>query len=772
VISVSRLLCDEVSPGDHLRYGNEGKLAPPSEARPIVVWNCTRRCNLKCIHCYADATAASRAPQMSTPEGKAFIAQLADFGVPVLLFSGGEPLMREDFFELAGYASGKGLGLVVSTNGTLITPDVAREIRRLGFREVGISLDGIGERNDHFRGSKGAFDAALAGIRNCRAVGQRVSLRMTITRANRGEIPAIFDLAEREGIDRLCFYHLAYAGRGNDLRKIDLGHSETRETVDLICERTIDLYRRGLRKEVLLVANHADGVYLHLKAKSEDEARAAKVLELLRINGGNNSGIRIGAVDERGNVHPDQFWRTLALGNVIERPFGQIWLDTSNPVTAGLKDRKGLLKGRCARCRYLDICNGNLRSRAEAVFDDMWAEDPACYLTDEEIGISPSPLSSPLKGEEVSRPPLLKGDEGGFSLAPNLQLVAWEITRRCNLLCAHCRASAEDVAYEGELSTNECFGVIDGIAEVGKPILILTGGEPLLRPDVFEIGKHAAARGLRVVLGTNGTAITPEIARAMKEVPVSRIGVSLDFPTAELQDRFRGKSGAFEAAVSGIREAQRAGIGVQINSTITRMNAPYVDELLSLALELGAVAFHPFMLVPTGRGKGLAESELPPEEYERILNWVYDKQRQLGDRIFFKPTDAPHYQRIVMQRGGRPAQPKGHPGSMNAITRGCLAGVGFAFISHVGRLQGCGYLDVEAGNVRNKSFAEIWADSPLFRNLRDLSGLRGKCGACEYKRLCGGCRARAYERTGDYLESEPYCVYEPASAKCGREVVK
>jgi len=757
MISVSRLLFDEIGPGDHLRYGHGGgPLAPASVARPIVVWNCTRRCNLRCIHCYADAKGGGES-EMTTAEAKELIDQLADFGVPVLLFSGGEPLLREDFFTLAEYAAGKGIGLVLSTNGTHISPETARRLRNLAFREVGISLDGIGEKNDRFRGSRGAFDAALDGIRNAAAAGVRISLRVTLTRHNREEIPALFDLAEREGIERLCFYHLAYAGRGNDLRAADLTPAETRAAVDLICDRTADLYRRGLRKEVLLVANHADGVYLYLKAREKDPERAGRVLELLRINGGNNSGIRIGAVDERGDVHPDQFWRTLTLGNVRHRPFGEIWLDTSHPVMAGLKDRRGRLKGRCAACKYLELCNGNLRSRAEAVFDDMWAEDPACYLTDEEIGIPPSPRSSL---------PSPKEEQGESPLSPNLQLVAWEITKRCNLSCAHCRASADDTICEGELSTEECFRVIDEIAAIGKPILILTGGEPLLRPDVFEIGKYAASRGLRVVLGTNGTLITPKTAEAIKSVPIARIGVSLDFPSEELQDRFRGKAGAFAAAIAGIGEARRAGIPVQINSTITRMNAPHLDRLLTLALDLGAVAFHPFMLVPTGRGRGLAEAELPAEEYERILNWVYEKQRELGDRIFFKPTDAPHYQRIVAQRGAHstPAR-RGHPGTLNALSRGCLAGIGFAFISHTGRVQGCGYLDVEAGNVRREPFARIWAHSPLFRHLRDLALLKGKCGACEFKRLCGGCRARAYERTGDYLESEPYCIYEPRAAR-------
>jgi radical SAM protein with 4Fe4S-binding SPASM domain len=324
---------------------------------------------------------------MDTTAGKAFISDLADFGVPVILFSGGEPLLRKDLFPLAGLARELGIRVALSTNGTLITDQVAREIKEIDFAEVGISLDGIGTNNDHFRGRDGAFEAALAGIRNCVARGLRVSLRLTITRFNYQEIPAIFRLVEAEGIDRVCFYHLAYSGRGSSLREEDITHAQTRSVVDTICEHTLDLYRRGLNKEILTVGNHADGVYLYLKLREYDPQRADRALKLLQANGGNNSGIKIGAVDDRGNVHPDQFWWHYSLGNVRQRKFGDIWTDTSEPLLRGLKNRKSLLKGRCAQCQYLDLCNGSLRVRAEAVFGDVWAEDPACYLTDTEIGI-------------------------------------------------------------------------------------------------------------------------------------------------------------------------------------------------------------------------------------------------------------------------------------------------------------------------------------------------------------------------------------------------
>jgi heme b synthase len=354
-----------------------------------------------------------------------------------------------------------------------------------------------------------------------------------------------------------------------------------------------------------------------------------------------------------------------------------------------------------------------------------------------------------------------------------LRLVAWEITKNCNLYCAHCRGSADSGAYTGELSLQECFALIDDILKVGRPILILTGGEPLKREDFFDIAGYAAGKGIRVVVGSNGTLITKEIAARMKAVPIPRVGISLDFPNRELQDKFRGSPGAFDAALAGIECARNAGIEVQINSTITRLNTHYLDDLISLALKVGAVAFHPFLLVPTGRGKSLREHVLSAQDYEHLLIQIYEKQQQLGNRLFFKPTDAPSYMRVVQQQEKLRHSPKqnqssadtnvrhaGH-GSMNAMSRGCLGGISFCFISHVGRVQACGYLDVEAGNIRERPFHQIWQDSPLFNKMRDYSLSKGKCGLCKYKTVCGGCRARAYEVTGDYLAAEPYCLYQP-----------
>jgi heme b synthase len=361
---------------------------------------------------------------------------------------------------------------------------------------------------------------------------------------------------------------------------------------------------------------------------------------------------------------------------------------------------------------------------------------------------------------------------------PKPRIIAWEITRSCNLYCSHCRASAKYGPYENELTTEECFSLIDGFLEVGRPLVILTGGEPLLREDFFDIAKYAVDKGLPVAIGSNGTLVTPEIARKIKEVPVSRLAVSLDFPQRDLQDEFRGKDGAFDAALRGIEEARRCGVDLQVNSTITTLNAKYLEDLLTLALEVGAAAFHPFLLVPTGRGKELKDHEVPAEEYERILNWIYDKQVELGDRMFFKPTDAPHYLRVMRQRrrevpaaGAHEGMSKGvmgPGGGPGSLSRGCMAGIGFCFLSHVGDVQGCGYLDVQVGNIREQSFRDIWYNAVPFQQLRDYSRIKGKCGRCEYKAVCGGCRARAYEATGDYLEEEPYCIYQPRKGGCAQ----
>jgi len=310
--------------------------------------------------------------EMTTEEAKRFIDDLADFKVPVLLFSGGEPLIRPDFFELAEYAAAKGIRPTLSTNGTLITREVAQRIKDIGVGYVGISLDGLREVNDKFRGKIGAFQAAMEGIQNCVAVGQRVGLRFTINSHNFAELDKIFDFIEEENIDRVCFYHLVYSGRGNKMIEEDVTPEQSRQAMETIIRRTIDFEERGLRKEILTVDNHCDGVYIYLRTLKENPEKAARIKELISMNGGNRSGIAFAEVDPLGYVHPDQFTQHITFGNVRERKFGDIWTDLSHPIMAGLKNRKPLLKGRCARCQFLDNCNGNFRTRAEAVTGDFW----------------------------------------------------------------------------------------------------------------------------------------------------------------------------------------------------------------------------------------------------------------------------------------------------------------------------------------------------------------------------------------------------------------
>lgn len=393
MIGISKLYCGAVEPSDVLRYGGESSELPSHllqfsrDKRPVVVWNVTRRCNLKCLHCYSSSQNLRYEDEMTTDEGKTLLDDLASFGCPVVLFSGGEPLMRRDLPDLISHAVGHGMRAVISTNGTLITEERADVFSSLGLSYVGVSLDGIGEVNDRFRGVPGAFDAALGAIRTCIARGIKVGIRFTITRRNAAEIPAIFDLVEKENIPRVCFYHLVYSGRASELVSEDLSHDETRRVVDLIMDRTRDLFDRGRPTEVLTVDNHADGPYLYLRLLREEPRRAAEVLELLKMNEGNNSGRGIGCVSWDGEVHADQFWRNISFGNVRNRPFSEIWQDGSNELMARLKNKKEYVTGRCARCRWLAVCGGNFRARAEAVTGDIWVPDPACYLTDEEIGV-------------------------------------------------------------------------------------------------------------------------------------------------------------------------------------------------------------------------------------------------------------------------------------------------------------------------------------------------------------------------------------------------
>ncbi len=390
MIGISKLYCGAVEPSDVLRYGRQSGRLPShllqfsADKKPVVVWNMTRRCNLRCIHCYSNSADIDYPDELTTEEGKKLIADLAAFGSPVILFSGGEPLLRKDLFELAQYATDKGMRAVISTNGTLIDSEVATRLKNIGLSYVGVSLDGLEKTHDRFRGKKGAFAAAIEGIRNCRQAGVKVGIRFTVNKHNLPDVPAMFELLKQEKIERMCFYHLVYTGRGSKLRAEDLTHEETRKLLDLIAAETRKMFDTGRSPEILTVDNHADGPYLYLKLRQEDPARAKEVLELLEMNEGNSSGNGIGCVSWDGEVYPDQFWRNQSLGNVRQKPFSKIWLDEKNELLVKLKDKKKHVQGRCASCCWLSVCGGNFRARAESA-GDIWGPDPACYLTDEEI---------------------------------------------------------------------------------------------------------------------------------------------------------------------------------------------------------------------------------------------------------------------------------------------------------------------------------------------------------------------------------------------------
>jgi radical SAM protein with 4Fe4S-binding SPASM domain len=390
------------------------------------------------------------------------------------------------------------------------------------------------------------------------------------------------------------------------------------------------------------------------------------------------------------------------------------------------------------------------------------------------------------------------------------RLIFWEVTKGCNLRCIHCRATATELSSPTDLPTAKALDIIDQIVTVSNPILVLSGGEPLYRSDIFQLARYGADKGLRVALATNGTLVTKEVARMIADSAIKRVSISLDGADATTHDSFRGIPGAFEAALYGFRNLKEVGMSVQINMTIARHNAAQLPRVLELAKSVGADALHTFLLVPVGCGVDIAEDQMvPPEEYERMLNWFYDRSLEGG--IELKATCAPHYFRVVRQRrvadrhaaeatakvsqsphfthpdaigptdmlmpggtgisfrpqgpppGRHTGHPTGHPHDMNAMTKGCLAGTGVCFISHEGEVYPCGYLPAIAGDLRKEKFADIWANATVFNELRDTGNLKGKCGCCEFRNVCMGCRARAFAATGDYLDEEPFCVYQPKS---------
>jgi len=342
---------------------------------------------------------------------------------------------------------------------------------------------------------------------------------------------------------------------------------------------------------------------------------------------------------------------------------------------------------------------------------------------------------------------------------PQLRVLAWEVTRRCNLACVHCRAGAEDQVFPGELSTEEALQFLTDLAAWAQPNVILTGGEPLLRDDIFDLAAHGTGLGLRMVMAPNGTLLTEAKARQAIEAGIGRVSISIDGAAAQSHDKFRQVQGAFAGALAGIKAAKKAGLEFQINTTITPDNLEELPAIHDLAKSLGAAAHHIFLLVPTGRGRRLAG--LSAEAYEQTLNWFYD---QRSPTMHLKATCAPHYYRILRQRArqeGAKVTFESH--GLEAVTRGCLGGIGFAFLSHRGVVQPCGYLELAAGNIKDQPFEQIWKKSELFAQLRDFGNYTGKCGRCEYLKVCGGCRARAFAASGNFLAEEPLCTYQPPS---------
>ncbi|UCG48349.1 MAG: radical SAM protein [Phycisphaerales bacterium] len=382
MINISKLYCGLAGRSDDLRYG-------PSAARaPVAVYNCVAACNLRCVHCYSSSDAGRRYPLLNTDQSKKLLAQLADADCPVVLFSGGEPLLRPDLFELLVEAKRIGLRTVISTNGTLIDLATARKLAELDLAYVGISIDGPEDFHDRFRQSDGCFKAALAGFQNCRDAGLRTGLRFTITKQNAPHVPAVFDVAAEAGIRRLCWYHLVRSGRASDMAGLTVTSEQTRQVLDVILDRTDEFVKRDLVDEVLTVGNHADGPYLLLRMQKENRPGLDEARRLLLARGGNKVGEKIASVGWDGSVYADQFWRNYCLGNITDRPFKKIWADTSNPVLARLRDKSTFADPRCLKCRFFDLCRGNYRFLGSNPADDNWLNEPPCYLADEEIGIT------------------------------------------------------------------------------------------------------------------------------------------------------------------------------------------------------------------------------------------------------------------------------------------------------------------------------------------------------------------------------------------------
>lgn len=396
MIGVSKLLLGVSSESDGLRYRAAEDAGPEQikfhegsvkSNKPIVIWNMTKACNLRCKHCYATATPHAAEGELSTEEGKAFIDDVAKFKAPVILFSGGEPFMRKDLIELIEYADSVGLRPVISTNGTMITEERAKAAKKAGVKYVGVSLDGLQTVNDEFRGVAGAFEKAISGMKNSLKAGLKTGLRFTISKHNQADLAGVLLKLKDINVNRCCVYHLDYSGRGKEIAKDDLTHEESRKAISTYFDLTRKHHADNYPIETLLVGNYCDAGFLYLNLKETDPERAEWAYELLLRNGGDGTGETVSDVDHLGNVHANQFWNDYSFGNIRERKFSEIWDDQSDPIMRGLKNKRDYIKGRCAagNCRFFEICKGGSRTRALALTGDVWGPDPACYLTDEEI---------------------------------------------------------------------------------------------------------------------------------------------------------------------------------------------------------------------------------------------------------------------------------------------------------------------------------------------------------------------------------------------------
>lgn len=371
-------------------HANDCGAVPPrllqfsTAARPIVVWNLTWKCNLNCRHCYIEASPTSCGEELSTANALELIRELGEIKVPVIIFSGGEPLLSPSIWELAEYARSQNIRTVLSTNGTLITPQIAKRLKSVGFSYIGVSVDGGPEVHDHFRGLKGAFAKTKEGLRYAKEAGLKTGIRFTVNKDNYQELPYILDFAQKEKIPRFCLYHLVYAGRGRDLAFLDLTIEQKREMVDYLIRKTMEFNREGTEIEILTTDHHADGIYIYRWFKENLPEQAEDVKQLLNLHGGCSAGSKIANIDPAGYVYPCQFWRSSSVGKFPQQSFKSIWYNEENELLRALRDKKLHLKGKCGRCNYNSLCGG-CRIRAEAVSGDMWEEDPVCYLTEEEI---------------------------------------------------------------------------------------------------------------------------------------------------------------------------------------------------------------------------------------------------------------------------------------------------------------------------------------------------------------------------------------------------